>query len=109
MYNGSTQQQQQQQPTSYYYHHHHHNHHQHQQQQQQQRSKRATPELVNNESPDPYSNQNGYYQIPITTPAPPLPIQCSAYFIHRLDLDNYSVYTLRQTVDRVVTGPKSKG
>ncbi|CAF0909907.1 unnamed protein product [Rotaria sordida] len=89
-----------------YQHHHHHRHRHH------HRSKRSSPIPINGDNTDQYLYHNGYHQTTIPTPIPlPLSpmIQCSAYFIHRLDLDNYTVNTLRQTVDRIVSGPKSKG
>ncbi|CAF3416862.1 unnamed protein product [Rotaria socialis] len=99
-YNGSTSQQ----PTNYHNHHRHHHH----------RSRRSSPALFiddnTNQHFDSNTNNSSYHHAPIPTPLPSSPsIQCSAYFFHRFDLDNYAVYTLRQTVDRVVTGPKSKG
>ncbi|CAF2118768.1 unnamed protein product [Rotaria magnacalcarata] len=90
-----------QQPTNYHHHHHH-------------RSKRSSPALLIDDNTNQHFNSNinnsSYHHAPIPTPLPSSPsIQCSAYFFHRFDLDNYAVFTLRQTVDRVVTGPKSKG
>lgn len=80
---------------------HHHHHHQ---------SKRSPPALTIDDNTDQYSNSNGYHHTSISTPSSVLsPIQCAAYFIHRVDLDDYTAYTLKQTVDNVVSGPKSKG
>lgn len=36
-------------------------------------------------------------------------IQCSAYFLGRIDLNDYAEDTLKDTVDSIVSGPKSKG
>lgn len=42
-------------------------------------------------------------------PLSPRLVQCSAYFLSRIDLNNYTIETLQQTIDNVVSGPKSKG
>ncbi|CAF0802291.1 unnamed protein product [Rotaria sp. Silwood1] len=90
--------------TSKHHHNHHRHHHHH------HRSKRSSPAPIIDDSNDQYLDRNGYHQTSISTSLPLLSeVQCSAYFIHRLDLDSYAIYTLRQTVDRIVSGPKSKG
>lgn len=42
-------------------------------------------------------------------PLSPRSTLCSAYFLTRIDLNNYTIQTLQQAVDNVVSGPKSKG
>ena len=78
-------------------HHHHH------------RSNRSSPAVHNHNGTNQYFDSNNYLQTPIATPVSLSSIQCSAYFIHRVDLDNYTVFTLKQTVDSIVSGRKSKG
>ncbi|CAF2697048.1 unnamed protein product [Rotaria sp. Silwood2] len=81
--------------------HPHHHHH---------RSKGSSPAPIIDAPTNQFSAHNGYHQSSFSNSLPlSSPIQCSAYFIHRLDLDNYMVHTLRQTVDRIVSGPRSKG
>jgi hypothetical protein len=66
----------------------------------------ASANIVGDQS-NPYFNNSSYHQTPNSTLSPSIP--CSAYFLHRLDLADYSIYTLEQTVDSVVSGAKSKG
>jgi len=58
-----------------------------------------------------YSNDNGYQQRPVSPASPPSTssIHYSAYFINRLDLENYTEYTLKQTVDNALTAIKTRG
>jgi hypothetical protein len=74
-------------------HHHHH------------RSHRSSPALPIHNGTNQYLDSHNYLQTPVSLSS----IQCSAYFIHRVDLDNYTVFTLKQTVDNIVSGRKSKG
>ena len=48
------------------------------------------------------------YQTPISTPLP-TSNQSSAYFLDRIDLDNYSIETLRQIVENLLSTTNSKG
>ncbi len=75
------------------------------------RSNRSSPALfMHNGTHQQLNNNHNYHQTPIPTPVPLLSsIQCSAYFISRVDLNNYTLETLKQTVDSVVSGPRSKG
>lgn len=50
--------------------------------------------------------QNSYHQLHLPVPDD---LTCSAYFLTRVDLSDYTVDTLKQIVDRHVSGPKSKG
>jgi hypothetical protein len=58
-----------------------------------------------------YPNNYSYHYSPITpsSSSSSSSVQCSAYFISRVDLSNYTIQTLKQTIDSVVSGPKSKG
>ena len=75
------------------------------------RSKRSSSALA---TLNPYLNHHHHHHhhhhhdetdIPISSSS----IQCSAYFISRQNLNDYAVNTLKQTVDRVISGPRSKG
>ncbi len=76
-------------------------------------SNRSSPTLTIQNGTNPYLNNNNNHhhrQTHIPTPIPPSSsIQCSAYFIARLDLNNYMLHTLQQAVDSVVSGPKPIG
>lgn len=63
------------------------------------RSKRS-PALM------PIQNDTNYHPADLL---PTSPIECSAYFLSRISLNDYAVDTLKQTVDSIVSGPKSKG
>jgi len=69
-------------------------------------SNRSSPELAITNGIHQHLNNHSYHYHHI--PLPPL-VQCSAYFISRVDLSNYTLQTLKQTIDNVVSGPKSKG
>lgn len=56
-----------------------------------------------------YSDDNYHQSNTSILLSPFSPIQCSAYFIGRRNLNDYRVQTLKQIVDNVVSGPKSKG
>lgn len=69
------------------------------------RANRSSPALPNNnvlsQRPPTHTNRQN--------PLPPRSIQCSAYFLSRIDLNDYTIETLQQANDTVVSGPKSKG
>lgn len=54
----------------------------------------------------PLPVQNSYHRLHASTL---VNSTCSAYFITRVDLNDYTLDTLKQIVDRNVSGPKSKG
>ena len=54
------------------------------------------------------TTHHGRVHSPAAAPSPAA-LQYSAYFINRLDLDNYTEYTLKQTVDGVLSTSKTKG
>ncbi len=80
-------------------HHHHHHHHRH-------HSSHHISPIPQSHSTISYSNH--HYQTPITTPLIPS-IQSSAYFLDRIDLENYTNQTLQQTVETILSKTKSKG
>ncbi|CAF1072350.1 unnamed protein product [Adineta steineri] len=54
-----------------------------------------------------FQNDNSFQRS--SSPPSPISIHYSAYFIDRIDLDDYTEHTLKQTVDNVVSGIKTKG
>lgn len=69
------------------------------------RSNRSLTSLAIENGTNRSLNDNYHHtDLPISSP-----IQCSAYFISRLNLNDYTIHTLKQTVDSVVSGPESKG
>ncbi len=73
------------------------------------RSNQSSPALVMTNGIQQYPNNYSYHYSPITPSPSSSSVQCSAYFISRVDLSNYTIQTLKQTIDSVVSGPKSKG
>jgi hypothetical protein len=69
------------------------------------RSNQSLTSLAIENGTNQYLNDNNHHiDLPLSSP-----IQCSAYFISRLNLKDYTTHTLKQTVDSVVSGPESKG
>jgi hypothetical protein len=107
---------QQPNPYNYHQHHRHHHHHHHQYQEAHQLSPisqiHAVPSYSNHRLNTPNKNNNNnnkhHHQTPIPTPTQTL-TQSSAYFLDRIDLENYTTYTLKQTVENILTKTKSKG
>ncbi len=100
---------QQSQPNLYNYqqtqHHRHHHHHHH---------KSPIPQIYPISSYSNHhlnNNSNNYIPTHQTQlPAPLLSInQTSAYFLDRIDLENYTTQTLKQTVENILSKTKSKG
>jgi hypothetical protein len=54
------------------------------------------------------SNHIPNHQTPIATPLLSIN-QSSAYFLDRIDLENYTTQTLKQTVENILSKTKSKG
>jgi hypothetical protein len=54
------------------------------------------------------SNHVSNHTTPISTPLLPIN-QSSAYFLDRIDLENYTTQTLKQTVETILSKTKSKG
>ncbi|UJR15375.1 hypothetical protein I4U23_002323 [Adineta vaga] len=71
------------------------------------RSTRSATLLSHNGSSQ-FSNDNNYHRRSISPPSP-ISMHYSAYFISRVDLDDYTEHTLKQTVDNVVSVNKIRG
>ncbi|CAF1617731.1 unnamed protein product [Adineta ricciae] len=71
------------------------------------RSTRSSTLLSHNGSSQ-FSNDNTFHRRSVSPPSP-TSMHYSAYFISRIDLDDYTEHTLKQTVDNVVAGSKIKG
>lgn len=71
------------------------------------RSTRSSTLLSHNGSSQ-FSNDNTFHRRSLSPPSP-TSMHYSAYFISRIDLDDYTEHTLKQTVDNVVSGNKIKG
>ncbi len=99
------QQQQQQQQQQQHRHHHHHHHHHHHQTPQIHNVSYSNHRLNNNIS---NSNHLHNHQTQMTTPLISIN-QSSAYFLDRIDLENYTTQTLKQTVENILSKTKSKG
>jgi hypothetical protein len=54
------------------------------------------------------NNIHHHHQTPVSTPLSAL-IQSSAYFLDRIDLENYTTHTLKQAVENILSKTKSKG
>jgi len=88
----------------YHHHHHHHHHNSHNPSPTSQNhniSSFSTHRLNNNDN----NNNN---PIPLSTPLLSVN-QSSAYFLDRIDLENYATQTLKQTVENILSKTKSKG
>ncbi|CAF4932116.1 unnamed protein product, partial [Rotaria magnacalcarata] len=98
------------QPTAYNYHHQHRQHHHHS-------SHHSSPvsHIPNVSSFTNHhflmNNNNHSIQSQRTLLSTPtlLPNQSSAYFLDRIDLENYSTSILKQTVENIVSTTQSKG
>jgi len=76
------------------------------------RSKLSSSSVAIHNGTNRYLDNNNHHQIHMSMPIQPPTSSsraCSAYFITRRNLNDYTIDTLKQTVDSVVSGPKSKG